>query len=67
MNLLAISIYASSAIVFVAVIKENFIEKVALELGPENEEFFFKRLLRRKWAFQGIKEEKKPVSCPGLQ
>jgi len=34
--------HASSAMVLVAVIKESFIEEIALELGPENEKFFLR-------------------------
>lgn len=50
--------HVSSAIVSVAVMQENFIEEVALELGPEADKFF-KRLQRRKWASQGIEQERK--------
>lgn len=37
-------LYASSAIVFIAMIKQNLIDKVGLELGLEDEKFFLRFL-----------------------
>ena len=35
-------LYASNAIVSIAMIKQNFIDKVGLELGLEDEKFFLR-------------------------
>lgn len=37
-------LYASNAIVSIAMIKQNFIDKVGLELGLEDEKFFLRFL-----------------------
>lgn len=37
-------LYASNAIVFIAVIKQNFVDEVGLELGLEDEKFFLRFL-----------------------
>lgn len=57
-------LYASSELVFIAVIKENVMEEIVLKLGPEDERFLLKGSKEGRGPFGALRRRRNQHEQP---